>query len=449
MEEIFGKLGKLIGKKTGSASNSVVKYDGVQFLFDTGAGFFEKSSLSLDDLQSYDWKSGGLSWLYQGTFQASYISFHLAADTVFQFIGNWFDGEFKGNKFFGEFKGGTFSGDLFVSSYTDWGISPFYFAGNKLADSDRGLLGITKTNATVVDSKSNTKFVSLLAVPVGWYVNLTDSHGQTHSFVVQKTMDSTDSNWILQSTTGSKNKAILSWSQLKGSNESQYKTNTTLSVGSKFTIPKVFDGDPVGSIVSFEISPKTSASKPSASARPKFYKFDLSLLKPFTFSSGSRKPVITLKFDVDQEVDQYSKMLDEIKNGWFAFHLKTIVNALKQDIIDGYGRNIYLQDIFANEKGTKKAPKHEQESLDWLENFVRIFIMNIVGSRKVKGRYVDSPRNQLMILNPIAKQVQTYLGAYTHAPAPKTKKKPTKSSGSKTPVIKESVKEIIMRKILS
>ena len=449
MEEIFGKLGKLMGKKTGSPSNSVVKYDGSKFLFDTGSSF-EKSSAPIDQLQSYDWKSGGLSWVYQGSFHASYIDFSLANNAVYTFRGNWFDGDFKGEKFYGKFKGGTFLGDHFQSFYSDWGISPFYFAGNKVSGSDQGLLGIGKTNATVVDSKSNTKFVSLLAVPVGWYVNLTDSHGQTHSFVVQKTMDSTDSNWILQSTTGSKNKAILSWSQLKGSNESQYKTNTTLSVGSKFTIPKVFDGDPVGSIVSFEISPKTSASKLSASAKPKVYKFDLSLLKPFTFSSGSRKPVFTLKFDVDQEVDQYSKMLAEIKNGWFAFHLKTIVNALKQDIIDGYGRNIYLQDIFANEKGTKKAPKNIQESLDWLEEFVRVLVMNIVGSRKIKGRYVDSPRNQLMILNPIAKQVQTYLGAYTHpTPAPKTKKKPTKSSGSKTPVIKESVKEIIMRKILS
>ena len=448
MEEIFGKLGKLMGKKSGS-SNSVVRYDGSRYWFDTGVGSFEKSSATKDQLQAYDWKKGGLSWLYQARFEASYISFSLSSDMVYRFRGTWKDGEFKGDKFYGKFEGGTFLGDDFQSYYSDWKIKPFYFAGNKVSNLVGGLLGITKTNATVVDSKSNTKQVSLLAVPVGWYVNLIDSYGQTHSFVVQKTMDSTDSNWILQSTTGSKNKAVISWSQLRGSNESQCDKNTTLSVGSKFTIPQVFDGDPVGSIVSFEISPKTSASKPSASAKPKVYKFDLSLLKPLTFSSGSRKPVITLKFDTDQEVDQYSKILSEIKNGWFAFHLKQIVNDLKMDYFDGYGRNLYLQDIFANEKGTKKPPKRTQESLDWLEDFVRVIILNIVGARKSKGVYASSPRNQLMILNQIATQVQTYLAPYTHAPAPKTKKKPTSSSSSKTPVIKESVKEIVMRKILS
>jgi len=448
MEEIFGKLGKLIGKKT-APSNSVVRFDGSRYWFDTGIGSFEKSSDGIDALQAYDWKNGELSWLYQAKFEASYIGFLLPNNLVFRFQGDWKDGEFKGDKFWGKFEGGTFLGDDFQSGHDDWKISPFYFAGNKVSNFDRGLLGVPKTNAVAVDSKSNTKSISLLAVPIGWYVNLIDSHGQTHSFVVQKTLDSTDSNWILQSTTGSKNKAIISWSQLRGSSEAQFDKNTTIAVGSKFTIPQVFDGDPVGSIVSFEVSPKTSASKSSSSAKPKVYKFDLSLLKPLTFSSGSRKPVVTLKFDVDQEVEKYSEILAEIKNGWFAFHLKNIINSLKQDIIDGYGKNVYLQDIFANEKGSKNAPKRTQESLDWLEDFVRVIILNIVGARKSKGVYASSPRNQLMILNQIATQVQTYLAPYTHAPAPKTKKKPTSSSSSKTPVIKELVKEIVMRKILS
>ena len=253
---MFGKLGKLIGKKT-VPSNSVVRFDGSRYWFDTGIGSFEDSSNGIDTLQAYDWKNGGLSWLYQAKFEASYIGFRLPEDRVFRFKGDWKDGEFKGDKFWGKFEGGTFLGDDFESGHDDWKISPFYFAGNKVSNFDRGLLGVLKTNAVVVDSKSLTKSVSLLAVPIGWCVNLTDSYGQTHSFVVQKTLDSTDSNWILQSTTGNKNKAIIPWSELRGLTESQCDKNTIISVGSECTIPQVFDGDKFGSIESIEISPKT------------------------------------------------------------------------------------------------------------------------------------------------------------------------------------------------
>jgi hypothetical protein len=292
----------------------------------------------------------------------------------------------------------------------------------------------------VVDSHSPSKKLSLLSVPLGWYVNINDSHGNLHSFSVQKTLDNVDSNFILQSVTGSKNKAVISWSALRGSGLGNFVSNTTLEVGKKCLIPQVFDGDPLGVITSFEVSPKPSVT--SSHSKLKVYKLDISMLSPLVFGSGSHKPIITLRFDTDQEVDEYVKILEGIKKGWFAFHLKRIVKALKFNVIDGYGKNVYLQDIFDSNQGKKKAPADAQESLDWLENFLRVIVMNVVTSRKIKGSYVDSPKLQSMMIKAISDYIKPFLPVVA-APAAAAAKKP---SSAKSPIIKEYISQRVMDK---
>lgn len=441
MDELFG-----IGKKKKASKSSVIKFDGKRYVFDTGASF-EKSSATIEQLQAYDWKSGNLSWLYQSSFHASYIDINLTDDKVYNFLGNWMDGTFKGGEFRGVFMGGKFEGKVFAGAYQQWQASPYSFVSGTVSDFMQGILGVKKLNATVFDASSPEKRASLLQIPVGWYVNLTDANGNSHSFKVLKTLDSADSNFILQSMTGSRNKVTIPWSTLRGSNESDFLNITTIEAGRKLLIPDVFAGDPLGTVSAFEVSPKGSAVK--AHAQPKVYKFDLSLLAPLPFTAGKRKPLVTLKFDTDDEVNAYAKMLDEIKKGWFAFHMKRLVNALKFDIIDGYGKNMYLQDIFGLQKGSKKAPKDVQESLDWLENFVRIFIMNMVAARKKGGRYVDSPALQLKVLNPIATQIQRYIPEYVPpAPAPAPKGSGKKGGkGGKTPIFTEMISERVRKKM--
>lgn len=443
MNELFG-IGK---KKTPSNKGGFIKHDGKNFVFPNGS-VFTNSNLSLDQLNQIDWKSGSLSWLTKSSFNALMLYINPSKGVVTNFQGVWNGGDFEGQKFMGIFNQGTFKGFL-KTSFDRWKTSPYNFIDGTITDSQNGILGIKKINPTVFDVKSSTKGVSLLAIPVGYHVNISDNNGMIHSFTVKKTLDSSDSNFILQSTTGSRNKAVISWAQLRGNSAAEFEVNTTITAGQKFPLPKVFDGDPIGVITYIEVSPKSTNTSinPNAKNQNNVYKFNLEDLAPLRFSSGSRKPLITLKFDTQKEVDEFGKMNAEIKAGYFRFHLKTIVNALQFDVIDGYGKNVYLQDLFARVQGSKKAPADVQKSLDWLERFMRVFIINIVAAKKYKGQYIDSPALQAKVMKQIAQSIVYYLPPQN--PVKPASKKPTvKKVNKKKKIIKESISEKIFRKML-
>jgi hypothetical protein len=448
MNELFG-----LGKKKSASKKGVVRHDGKNFVLPNGS-VFTKSNLTLDQLNQIDWVNNDLSWLLKSSFNAIILFLNPTRQIVTNFQGVWNGGDFKGEKFLGVFNQGTFQGGQLKTSSDRWKPSPYKFIDGTVSDSQGGLLGVKKINPTVFDIKSSNKGVSLLAIPVGYHVNISDNNGMIHSFTVVKTLDSTDSNFILQSTTGSKNKAVISWAELRGRSQGDFEVNTTITAGQKISLPKVFNGDPIGVITYIEVSPKATntAINPSNKNQNSVYKFNLADLAPLRFNSGSRKPLITLKFDTQKEVDEFGKMNSEIKAGYFKYHLKTIVNALQFDVIDGFGKNVYLQDIFGRVKGTLKAPADVQKSMDWLERFMRIFIINIVAAKKHNGQYIDSPALQAKVMKQIAQAIIYYLPAQNPPKVPA--QKPTvKTMGKsapknkKTKFIKESISEKIFRKM--
>jgi len=447
MNELFG-----LGKKKSASKKGVVRHDGKNFVFPNGS-VFRNSDLTLDQLNQIDWIGSDLAWLAKSSFNANVLFVNSSRQTVEKFQGIWNGGDFKGGAFSGIFNKGTFTGS-FKASFDRWKPSPYNFIDGTISDTQNGILGIKKINPTVFDIKSSSKGVSLLAIPVGYHVNISDNNGMMHSFTVVKTLDSSDSNFILQSTTGSKNKAVISWAELRGASQGEFEVNTTITAGQKITIPKVFNGDPIGVITYIEVSPKATNTSinPSNKNQNSVYKFNLADLAPLRFNSGSRKPLITLKFDTQKEVDEFGKMNSEIKAGYFKYHLKTIVNALQFDVIDGFGKNVYLQDIFGRVKGTLKAPADVQKSMDWLERFMRIFIINIVAAKKHNGQYIDSPALQAKVMKQIAQAIVYYLPSQNPPKVPS--QKPTvKNMGKsapknkKTKFIKESISEKIFRKM--
>jgi|TARA_R110000851_G_scaffold212152_1_gene364807 hypothetical protein len=460
MNELFG-----FNKKKAASKEGFVRHDGNSFVLPNGS-IFAKSDLTLDQLNQIDWANGDLSWLTKSSFNADKLFVNASRQVVTNFSGVWNGGDFKGEKFLGVFNQGTFQGNL-KTSFDRWKPSPYKFVDGTVSDYQDGLLGIKKINATVFDVNSASKSVSLLSIPLGYHVNISDTNGMMHSFTVVKTLDSTDSVFVLQSTTGSRNKAVISWSELRGSSQGRFELNTTITAGKKFTIPKVFNGDPVGVISYIEVSPKktntsinpTNPNNPNSQNKNNqnsVYKFNLADLAPLRFNSGSRKPLITLKFDTQNEVDEFGKMNSEIKSGYFKYHLKTIVNALQFDVIDGYGKNVYLQDIFGRVQGSKKAPADVQNSLNWLERFMRIFIINIVAAKKHNGQYIDSPAIQAKVMKQIAQAIVYYLPAQNPSKAPATKptvksmgKSKSKPVSKKTKFIKESISQEIFKKMFS
>jgi len=436
------------------ASQGVVKHNGTHFVFPNGS-VATKLDLTLEQLNEIDWTSGKLSWLLNSYFKAITLFINRPREVVTRFQGEWDGGDFVGNKFVGTFIKGTFKG-YFESSYKQWKPSPYNFIDGTVSDSEDGLLGVGKINPSVFDANSSNKGVSLLAIPIGYHVNISDINGMIHSFTMVKTLDSNDSNFILQSTTGSKNKAVISWSELRGGSKGEFTKNTTITAGQKINIPRVFEGDPIGVITYIEVSPKaTVAAVNTSNPQNNVYKFNLEGLSPLQFNTGSRKPLITLKFDTEKEVTEFGNMNSEIKAGYFKYHLKRIINALQFDVVDGYGKNVYLQDMFGGVKGVKKAPADVQQSLDWLEKFMTLFIINIVSSKKVQGQYRDSPALQAKVMKQIALALIYYLPKQN--PTQQASKKPTvkkaqanlTQKNGKTKFLKEAVSSRIFNKIFN
>ena len=208
-------------------------------------------------------------------------------------------------------------------------------------------------------------------------------------------------------------------------------------------IPKVFDGDPISVITSIEISPKGTNTNISPKTLGMVHKFDLSLLHPLSFN-GNKK--VTLKFDTQQEINEYAELLAEIKKGWFTYHMKNILNSLNVGVIDGYGDAVYLQNVFNGVKGTKKAPKEAKKSLEWMERFYRVFILNIVTANKKGGHYVNSPTLQSKIVKQMAFRIKQFLPQKESPPSPQNTV--NKGGSTKQAIIKEAISSYIFRKML-
>ena len=119
----------------------------------------------------------------------------------------------------GEFLGGTFSGN-FKGLYKDYRAHPSTFKGGTVSLYEEGVLNISKSDETTLNSASIKKFISLLEIQVGHYVNITGEDDKVYTFKMEKSLDDRSSDIIVEqiSRLGSQ-RIVIKWSDIRTSDD--------------------------------------------------------------------------------------------------------------------------------------------------------------------------------------------------------------------------------------
>lgn len=404
-QNLLGKIG--MGPKKSSIAKAL---GGGQYAIGDNK-IFKLLGVTEDTFLGYDWENGKLSFLKDGQWIAKELHLQIShgVESVLSFNGDWQGGDFSGQKFFGNFQGSSFQGS-FASSYKNYASDPSTFVSGTISSFQEGVLGLPKVDVISLDKGSQKKTLSLLEMQVGYYCNLTDDKGVTHSFRLTKCCDSRSMDVELQEETGQKRSIRIPWVEMrKGNDPAVFRRLSMLRIGSRPQIPYLFANDGVGVITNIEISTKGTQFGTTVDT----YKLNVDLFRPLRYP----RPEVTIHLFTPEEIVRYGKMQQDLSKGLMQYHLRNIQDGLKFKIITGYKGFPHLSFMFNEVEGAGTTDARYAESMRWMDEFVQIIILRMMRSKPSGGAYVSSESGRKVLMN----QLTTLVGMPSPAatqPAP-------------------------------
>ena len=311
-EGLMNNIMSRLGLQGNTPQSQVVKSLGGG-KYEIGGNLVHKlAGVSEQQLMGYDWMGGRLSFLKDGKWEAQELRLQMAGGTeaVTSFIGEWNSGSFIGNMF-ADFRGDSFEG-YYQAAYEAYESDPSTFVDGRIKDYKRGVLGLPKLDVISLDANSQKKHVSLLELQVGYYCNLTDDRGVTHSFKMLKCCDEIDMSIELEEQTGQRRQVSISWKEIRKSNDANlFRRLSSIRIGSKIQIPHLFSNDRVGIIENIEISTKPTMFGVTNDT----YMLDTSLIRPLKFNL----PRTTIHLLSQNEVMEFGKIHQDLDNNLSIF----------------------------------------------------------------------------------------------------------------------------------
>lgn len=419
MDNIMSRLGL---KGNASPPNSVVKTLGGG-KYEIGGNLIHKlGGVSGQQLMQYDWIGGKLSFLKDGKWEAQELRLQMAGGTeaVTMFLGEWNGGSFIGNMF-ADFRGDSFEG-YYQAAYEAYESDPSTFVDGRIRDHKRGVLGLPKLDVISIDANSQKKYVSLLELQVGYYCNLTDDKGVTHSFRMMKCCDETDMSIELEEQTGQRRSVSIMWKEMRKSNDaSLFRRASSIRIGGKIQIPHLFVNDRVGIITNIEVSTKPTMFGTTNDT----YMLDTSLIRPLKFNL----PRTTVHLLSQDEVIEFGKIHQDLDNNAMQLHLSNVMDGIRFGLIKGWSGYPHLSNMFGGVEGTPVTHKKYAASMEWLDRFVQFIVLRMTKSKPVGGVYEPNEAGRKIVMNQLKSVVEQ---AGFNAPQTVTKKpvsQPVKNSG--------------------
>lgn len=357
------------------------------------------------------WRNSKLNFIFlPGTeFHADRIDFNLKEQTIESFNGVWKSGPFIGGFFKGTFMGSSFQGK-FSGPFTNYESHPTTFVDGLFYDTTKkGLLGMP--NTITLDRAKNRKF-NLITVPVGYYLQFRSVNGITGYIKVLKRLDYTDSTFQFEVLDGFSGQKIaknisLPWTYFRQNWKFlEINPKNPRNFGGLIIVP---DGDYIkemyistapATFTTPDASEKTSGEPEQFDANQQ-HAFSLSKLPYLGITSikdaeGIESSDVNLKFDSEQEFEQFNRINSYINSGMLAQDIKNIKKAIKYKEVDGYGPFVYLKNVFDNMPG---------------KNIFSLLKKGLAeaGSGTLGGPKFTLPGN---INNPIAGNYGSYSGTY-------------------------------------
>lgn len=418
---LSSKLG-LAPKKT----NSLVKaLGGGEYMIGNNK-VMELRGVPEDVFLGYDWANGKLSFLTKGAWMAKNLTLQIsgpANERVQFFLGTWEDGDFEGNMF-GTFRGSSFIGK-FSSAFESYESDPSTFVKGTINDHKRGVLGLAKLDSIALDDSSQRKHVSLLEMQPGYYCNLVDDQGKTHSFQMIKCCDNKSMDIELEEKTGQQRSIRILWEDIrKGNDPAMFRRLSSVRIGGRPQIPFLFANDRIGKVLKIEISPKPTMFGTTVDT----YSLDTSLLRPLKYPLATT----TIHLFDQKEIALYTKIFQDLVNNGMQLHLRNVLDGIKMGVITGWNGYPHLVDVFSRQEGAPvKHPKYA-DSMKWLDEFVQIIVLRMMRARMVGGVYVDNKKGRSILMGQLAETIAQVMPAATLAPTSSTSKgtpppKPRKS----------------------
>ena len=385
---------------------------------------------SMDQLMGVDWVKGELSFLVNSKWAARSLQLQLNSgfERVIAFDGDWYSGNFNGASFFGKFHGGTMRGK-FATHYSAYLAPPYTFIDGTIDSFKDGVLGFPKMDVMALDASSQKKEVYLFELKVGFYCNLLDNQGITHSFKVTKSCDNTSMDIELQEETGHQRAIRIPWSSFQpGGSESTFKKLSSLQIGKSPSIPFLFANDRVGPIVTIEISTKPTSLQTTVDT----YKLDSTLLRPLTHLGGQA----TVHLLSPQEIAKFGEIYQSLSSNGMQMHLQNIIDGIKFGIITGWNGYPHLRHVFNEVQGEKLVHPKYAESMEWMDEFVQFVILRMVKSRTVGGNYVPNEAGKNALTNKLSSVIgkaQQAVGATSPKSSPSTSGTKSGATGKPRP----------------
>jgi hypothetical protein len=372
--------------------------------------FKQTGSIIVNPLPNYgvwvevDWSSPEFSWLSNAEFKAS--SAEILGKGSSRKISkikecDWVSGDFRGGKFIrGVFNGGTFLGEFGPGS--TWSTNQANFIDGRTYETET-ILGLPNLTNLRKD-KFSFNFIS---VPPAHNITIELESGLVHVISVIKRLDSKSSTFSYNVTNGVTNetKSVnLRWGQLRGQNQSEFKSNTVFTTTS---IPNIFTDifgltfdSPIKMLTvdvntNFE-APKWSEKEetPKELATKQFvYELDkMPFLKikqiPRSAKSSDSQNQLFFNFPASEDKKGFESVVNFINKGWLDSYVKSIRKAMDNGIVSGAPSNMpYLANLIGKQENisSENIDKNIYNSLLGLDMFLKYFVNNMVLRAKQSG----------------------------------------------------------------
>lgn len=426
MDDIMARLG--LNKNSSPPANSIARDLG-NGKFELGGNLIHKlGGVSPQQFIQYDWVGGKLSFLKDGKWEAKELRLQMAGGTeaVTLFFGEWNSGTFVGNMF-AEFRGESFEG-YFQSAYESYESDPSTFVDGRIKDHQRGVLGLSKLDVISIDKNSQKKSVSLLEMQTGFYCNMTDDRGVTHSFRMLKCCNDMDMSIELQEMTGQQRSISIPWKEIRKNNDpSLFRRLSSIRIGGKIQIPYLFTNDRVGTIVNIELSTKPTMFGMTNDT----YVIDTSLFRPLKFNL----PRTTIHLLSKEEVVEFGKIHKDLDENAMHLHLSNMRSGIEFGVITGWNGYPHLKSIFGDVEGEHISHQKYASSMEWLDRFVQYVVLRLVKSKTNNGVFEPNEMGRKIIMNQLRLAVEQSGFKQNQGPIGKSgtgKTKPTVNQASKS-----------------
>jgi hypothetical protein len=180
----------------------------------------------------------------------------------------------------------------------------------------------------------------------------------------------------LKEETGFERLVTIKWEDIRRNNDADlFDQLTEITVGKRLNIPSLFSNINVGPLVEIEVSP----THQGYGKITKHMDIDEKWLSPLGFSSGPR-----VLFDTREDVQEFSKIYDDLKNGKFLTFFESILDGIRTGIIDGYDKYSNLKPLFDGQKGSAVEGDRYVEAMGWMDKLLSY--MNRKMIRKSDGK---------------------------------------------------------------